>query len=119
MAQDIEVYLNSLGWSPANGKFLETLRRDRPRIAFLAPPLETIPNPSGNAIYCLVECLVERLGASTVAMAIGPGSDSAQKTPIRDRLLYYHRSLKPSLLFRLLPYRVKKLVFGTSAPELR
>jgi glycosyltransferase involved in cell wall biosynthesis len=119
MAQDIKAYLNSLGWSPANGKFWETLSRDRPRIAFLAPTMDTIPSPAGNAIYCLVERLVERLGAGTIAMAIGPGSAAAKETPIRDRLLYYNHSLKPSLVFRLLPYRVKKLVFGTSAPELR
>jgi len=119
MAQNIAVHLESLGWSPANGKFWETLGRERPRIAFLAPPLETIPNPAGNAIYCLVERLVERLGAGTIAMAIAPVGDAAKTTPIRDRLLYYHHSLKPSLMFRLLPYRVKKQFFGAGAPELR
>ena len=94
---ELKSYLNSLGWSPANGKFWETLSRDRPRIAFLAPPMDTIPSPSGNAIYCLMERLVERLGAGTKAMAIGPGSEAAKETPIRDRLLYYNHSLKPSL----------------------
>ena len=119
MAMELKSYLNSLGWSPANSKFWETLNRERPRIAFLAPPLDTIPSPSGNAIYCLVERLVERLGAGTMAMAVGPDSESAKETPIRDRLLYYNQSLKPSWVFRLLPHRVKKLVFGTGAPELR
>src|SRR5216117_3107085 len=116
---ELERYLNSLGWSPANGKFWETPSRDLRRIAFLAPPLDTIPSPSGNAIYCLMERLVERLGAGTMAMAVGPGADAANETPIRDRLLYYHHSLNPSLMFRLLPYRLKKFVFGTGAPELR
>lgn len=119
MAQNIEAYLHSLGWSPAHGNFWKTLREDRPSIAFLAPPLDTIPSPAGNAIYCLVERLVERLGPGTMAMAAGTDSDAARETPIGDRLLYYKHSLKPSWVFRLLPYRVKKLVFGAGAPELR
>jgi glycosyltransferase involved in cell wall biosynthesis len=119
MGQDIQRRVQCLGWTAADAKFWETLNRERHRIAFLAPPLETIPNPSGNAIYCLVERLVERLGAGTMAMAVGPDSEAAKETPIRDRLLYYHHSLKPSLVFRLLPWRVKKYLFGAGAPELR
>jgi len=109
----------SLGWNPASGKFWETLSCDRPRIAFLAPPLDSIPSASGNAIYCLVERLVERLGAGAVAMAIAPDNNAAAETPIRDRLLYYHHGLKPSVIFRLLPYRAKRRLFGSGAPELR
>jgi glycosyltransferase involved in cell wall biosynthesis len=115
---ELKSYLQSLGWSSANGKFWETLGKSRPRIAFLAPPLDTIPSPTGNAIYCLMERLVERLGGSAMAMAIAPRS-GVKETSISDRLLYYSPSLKPSWVLRSLPYRVKKLVFGTGAPEMR
>lgn len=116
---ELKNYIKSLGWSPASEKLWETLSQEKPSVAILAPPLETIPNPSGNAIYCLMERLVERLGAGTIAMAIGSGSDAASETPIRDRLLYCNHSLEPSLLFRWLPYRVKKRLFGSGAPELQ
>lgn len=110
--------LTACGWSAAGEETWEHLVRLPPFFAFLAPPLDSIPSRQGNAIYTLVERLVEKLPLPTIALACYPTTGQPTPTPISDRILYYRGSLTPTLAERSLPYRLRKRLWGTGVPSL-
>lgn len=110
--------LAKAGWAAASDSVWAHLAAQRPQVVFLAPPFDSVPSAQGNAIYVLVQQLIESLPMPVVGLAMPPADQSAWDSPIADRLLYYQGSRAPGLLERVLPYRVRKQIWGTSRPAM-
>jgi glycosyltransferase involved in cell wall biosynthesis len=110
--------LEKLGWRSLNESLWEKLSGFRSGIAILAPPLDTIPSPHGHAIYTIVQDLAERSPVPCLVLAIWPDQAEPQKCNISDRILYCQNPFQPVILENTIPYRVKRLLWGTSRPEL-
>jgi glycosyltransferase involved in cell wall biosynthesis len=82
----------------------------------IAPPLDTVPSPGGNAIYTLVEELALGLPEPTLVLARWPEEGSPIAAPISNQILYDTRPLKPGWLQQRLPYRLKRAITGSGAP---
>ena len=108
--------VKQLGWDTIHSGTWEYLENHHIHVAILAPPLDTIPSPQGNAIYLLVERLAAKLDISCVVLAKWPESGRPSVCNISDRILYYRPKLNPSPLESTLPYRVKKMLWGAGAP---
>jgi glycosyltransferase involved in cell wall biosynthesis len=86
------------------------------RTVIIAPPLDTIPSPGGNAIYTLIEELALGLPEPTLVLARWPEKGSPMQGRISERILYDTAPLKPGWLERRVPYRLKRSVTGSGAP---
>lgn len=107
-----------LGWVATTDKVWQYLAEQRPKVALLAPPLDTIPSPQGNAIYTLVENIAANLDFPALVLARWPATGWPALCPVSDRTLYYTKSLNQHSLQNRLPFRLKKRLWGTSAPYL-
>ncbi len=112
----LRTQIEKWGWRSLDERLWQKWESVRPSTVFIAPPLDTIPSPEGNAIYSLVETLVERLPDSTLILARWPEQGQPQPCPISDRILYDTNPLQPGWLEKYLPYRLKKSLWGMSAP---
>lgn len=112
----LRAQIEKLGWCSLDERFWTKLESLREGTAFIAPPLDTIPSPEGNAIYTLVETLTEYLPEPTLVLARWPEKGEPQSSPISDRILYDTTPLQPGWLEKRLPYRMKKHLWGMSAP---
>lgn len=112
----VRTEIEKWGWRSLDERLWQKWESVRPRTVFIAPPLDTIPSPEGNAIYSLVETLVERLPDSTLILARWPEQGQPQPCVISDRILYDTNPLQPGWLEKHLPYRLKKSLWGMSAP---
>lgn len=83
---------------------------------FIAPPLDTIPSPGGNAIYTLVEELALGFPEPALVLARWPEKGSPAKGKISEQVLYDTAPLKPGWFERCLPYRLKHYLTGSGAP---
>jgi hypothetical protein len=82
----------------------------------IAPPLDTIPSPGGNAIYALVEELAVGFPEPTLVLARWPEKGSPVNGKISEQILYDTAPLKPGWFERRLPYRLKHYITGSGAP---
>jgi glycosyltransferase involved in cell wall biosynthesis len=87
-------------------------------ICFVAPPLDTVPSPHGNAIYTITQDLAARSPVPSLILSIWPEQGESEVCSISDRILYCHDPIKPIPWEGQLPYRLKKFFFGTGRPEL-
>ena len=112
----LKTHIEKWGWRSLDERLWQKWESVWPNTVFIAPPLDTIPSPEGNAIYSLVETLVERLPDSTLILARWPEQGEPQPCAISDRILYDTNPLQPGWLEKRLPYRLKKNLWGMSAP---
>src|SRR5215207_2554832 len=88
-AQSLERELTGLGWVAREPSAWQDLLENPPVVAFLAPPLDTIPSAQGNAIYVLVERLAAASPVPCVVLARSMLSDMPLDSRISKRLLYF------------------------------
>lgn len=110
--------LKQIGWESLDGITINVLDQIKDGIIFLAPPLDTVPSPSGNAVYTIVQDLVERSPVPALVLSIWPTGGSPLACNITDRILYCREPFKQVAFERLLPYKVKKFLWGSGRPEL-
>ena len=110
--------LEAEGWRGVSGAVWERLDVFRGGTAFLAPPLDTVPSPRGNAIYSLVESLAAHLHGPPLVLARWPERGVPEPCAISDRVLYDTARLGPGPFERAAPYRVKRWLTGIGAPYL-
>lgn len=115
---DLQKHIQRAGWQPVNPGFWPAIVKDQINIVFLAPPLDTIPSPSGNAIYTIVQDLALRAPKPTLVLAIWPPKNAPEVCEISDRILYIKRASKSLFMEGHLPYKFKKRIWGTGRPEL-
>lgn len=108
--------IEGLGWRALDERVWDRLNDFRHGLVILAPPLDTIPSPYGNAIYTLVEEVISHLSVPALLLARWPAQGSPQKCAVSDRILYDTRPMKPGWLESHLPYRLKRLLTGSGAP---
>lgn len=109
--------LEELGWFARDDSFWKRFAVTPPQVVILAPPLDTVPSPQGNAIYVLVERLALLMQIPCVVLAKWPEDGDPDASPASDRILYYRKPLKSGVRDRL-PYRLKMSLWGSSAPYL-
>jgi glycosyltransferase involved in cell wall biosynthesis len=114
LRQEIE----KMGWCCLDEKLWERLDEFKTGIAILAPPLDTVPSPQGNAIYTIIQDLAARSPVPCLVLSVWPEHGEPKKCEISDRILYLTKPFKPVLLESYIPYRVKKWVWGIGRPEL-
>lgn len=108
--------IERLGWHNPDERLWERLGDFQQGLVILAPPFDTIPSPTGNAIYSLVEELASRLSIPTLVLARWPGNGGPQECAISDRILYDTAPLQPGWFESHLPYRLKRFFTGSGAP---
>lgn len=109
--------LERLGWRSMDKRLWDNLDEFRHGIVILAPPLDTVPSPSGNAIYTIVQDLAERSPVPCLILSIWPEQGEPQKCDISDHILYLQKPFKPVPFEKYIPYRVKKNLWGTGWPR--
>jgi glycosyltransferase involved in cell wall biosynthesis len=110
--------VKQIGWESLGGVTVDVLDQIKDGIVFLAPPLDTVPSPAGNAIYTIVQDLVERAPVPALILSIWPTEGNPQACTISDKILYCKEPIKQVPFERLLPYRFKKFFWGSGRPEL-
>lgn len=106
------------GWTAIDESIWENLHTFKNGLAILAPPLDTVPSPNGNAIYTIIEELAELAPVPCLVLSIWPEGREPQKCSISSRILYCKKPFKPVPIEQLIPYQVKKALWGTGRPEL-
>ncbi len=101
-----------LGFVASTEEAWDSLTYAPPEVIFIAPAHDTVPSPSGNAIYVLLERLCKKLPYSCAILARWPITGKPGINGVSRRILYFRGSMRPTLLERILPYRVKKWVWG-------
>lgn len=110
--------LEQIGWRGLDERVWARLDDFRGGRVILAPPLDTIPSPAGNAIYTLVEELAARSKKPTLVLARWPALGAPQECPISDRILYDTAPFAPGWLESKIPYRLKRFLTGSGAPYM-
>ena len=90
---------------------LKFIKNHQPQIAIIAPPLDSIPTPSGNAVYTLVEQIAQFSSKPLLVFSIKP-SKSGFKSSIDEQIIYYPKKIKEGIIQRVLGYRITKRIFG-------
>lgn len=108
--------LLALGWSSPFNNVWQSLIENPPQVAILAPPYDTVPSQRGNAIYDIIELLAEKIDLPCIILSNTIKDQQIHKCPISHRILYYTRNFirNPQ---DLLPFKLKKRLFGTSVPS--
>lgn len=90
---------------------LQYINNNHPEIAIIAPPLDSIPTKSGNAIYTLIEQIVKCSAKPIILFSVKPKSDDFRST-VNERIVYYPKEVKKGVIQRILGYRITKRLFG-------
>ena len=115
---DLKNRIEKLGWVSLDEHLWEKLNEFCKGVAILAPPLDTVPSPHGNAIYTIIQDYAERSPEPCLVLSIWPEQGAPQKCGISDRILYIKKPFKSVPFEEYIPYRIKKYIWGTGRPEL-
>lgn len=85
--------------------------------AFIAPPLDTIPSPHGNAIYTIVEEYAARYPEPCIVIAAWPTQGKPADCAISSQIYYCRQPFRKILFEDFIPHRVKRALWGTGRPE--
>lgn len=86
--------------------------------AFIAPPLDTIPSPHGNAIYTIVQEYAALWPQPCIVIAAWPQDGVPAQCSISDRIFYCRKPFQSLPLEKHIPHRLKRAVWGTGRPEI-
>lgn len=104
--------MNRLGWSAPDAPTLERIFNSKPEIAILAPPLDSVPSPDGNAIYTLVDEIAAKISRPALILSRAVDAGHGVHDGKTREILYYQKSFKPPLLEKIIPGRIRKYLFG-------
>lgn len=105
--------IERIGFRPLVDSAYENLERVKPEVVFIAPAHDSIPSASGNAIYVLVEQLAAGLGRPSAILSRWPVNGEPARCQLSERILYFRSPMRPGLLERRLPHRVKMFLWGS------
>lgn len=115
---DIRNQIEGLGWRCVDDRLWDHLDELANGVVFLAPPLDIVPSTKGNAIYTIIQDLVERAPVPCLVLSIWPAEGQPEKCSISDRILYLTRPFLALPFEKHLPHRLKKAIWGTGRPEI-
>ncbi len=87
----------------------------RPKVAIIAPSLDTVPSRSGHAIYSLIEDIAYHSHYPILIFSICGNNLISSK--VSDRIVYYKRPLAKNYIQKIMGHRLRKLVYGVSRVE--
>jgi len=96
--------------SNENKLFIES---KKPKIAIIAPPLDSVPSASGNAIYTLVESIAKNSSFPIIIISINK-SDNRICSSIENQIIYISDYYKKSIINAILGYRLSKRILNTT-----
>jgi glycosyltransferase involved in cell wall biosynthesis len=108
--------IEMLGWRSLDERFWTRLKAFHPKVVIIAPPLDTVPSPGGNAIYTLVQEMASKLPGPALILARWPENNQPLECEISERILYDTNQLRPGWLESRVPFRLKRMLFGSGAP---
>lgn len=108
-----------MGWRPRSEDFWDYFAQVKPKYAIIAPPRDSIPSSSGNAIYTLVEYLAFRFPEPVIVLARRNTSDEKISTTISEKILYINTPLLNNEFKRWIPYRIKKKYWGSTVENVK
>lgn len=113
--RDLEQKLRNIGWQAGDPSFWDYYKNKQPQIAIVAPPLDSIPSKNGNAIYVLVEKLAQHISVPVIVLSKWLVGVDCSKSPIINKIIYYKlNSIIDPLMYKFLPYRLRKKIWGSS-----
>lgn len=104
--------------SNSNFKFLLTegniffLENLKPEIVIIAPTLDTVPSPNGNAIYDLVESLAKY--SDFPILIVSRYFSGSPSSSISDRIVYFDFQRENNFFEKMIGYRGRKEIWGIS-----
>jgi len=110
--------IEKLGWRSLDESLWTNLIEFKAGIVILAPPLDTIPSPHGNAIYTIVQDLAELSPVPCLVLAIWPTQAEPEKCNISNRILYCKKPYKKVFFETHIPHSIKRFLWGTGRPEI-
>ncbi len=114
MKNHLELQLKNIGWQAGDPSFWDYFNVEQPQIAIIAPPLDTIPSKTGNAIYVLVEKLAQQIFEPIIVLSRWTAGVDCSKSPIFNKIIYIQNSKFDPLIGRILPYKLRKNLWGSS-----
>jgi glycosyltransferase involved in cell wall biosynthesis len=93
----------------SNIQFLES---KKPKIAIIAPPLDSVPSQFGNAIYTLVEEIAKNSKHSIIVFSAT--NTGGLISSISDQIIYIDGNPKFSIINKILGYRLSKLILNSN-----
>jgi len=117
-AGEIKQALEAMGWCSLDEHLWQRLDDFKSGIVFLAPPLDTVPSPGGNAIYTIVQDLVTKAPCPCLILSIWPEGREPERCELSDSILYCKDPFQPVWFEDKIPYTLKKAFWGTGRPEL-
>lgn len=91
------------------------IKKKSPEIGILSPSLDTIPSKQGSAIYYLIEDIADC--SAYPLLVFSKYRSDLPKSKIRDRIIYYTRPIKKTIIQNLMGHRLRKKIYGISATE--
>jgi glycosyltransferase involved in cell wall biosynthesis len=116
--KNFQFQIEEMGWHSLSDDLWDRLENISSGVVILAPPLDTVPSPQGNAIYTIVQDLAERSPVPCLVLSIWPSIGQPEECSISDRILYCLNPFKPVIGEKFFPYRIKRAIWGTGRPEL-
>ncbi len=86
--------------------------------AFIAPPLDTIPSPHGNAIYTIVEEYAARYPEPCIVIAAWPAQGKPAECAISPIVYYCRQPFRKIPFEDSIPHRMKRALWGTGRPAM-
>lgn len=94
---------------------LELINKFKPKIAIIAPPFDSVPTKSGNAIYTIVE-QIARLSKYKVILFSFKSKDENISTDIKEQIIYFSKKLSyRAIIQKIFGYRILKKIYGHSS----
>ena len=91
------------------------IRDKSPKIAILAPSLDTVPSQQGGAIYCLIEDIA--FYSAYPIIVFSKFKHDLRKSKISNRIIYYTEPIKKTVIQSLIGHRLRKKIYGISGTE--
>jgi glycosyltransferase involved in cell wall biosynthesis len=91
---------------------IEFLKDKKPKIAIIAPPLDSVPSIAGNAIYTMVEDIAKNSKHSIIVFSAI--NTSGLISSISDQIIYIDVNSKLSIVNKILGYRLSKLILNSN-----
>lgn len=114
MENQLEKRIKKIGWQAGDPSFWDYFNKEQPEIAIVAPPLDTVPSKTGNAIYVLVEKIAQNIAKPIVVLSRGPVKHNYSISSVSYKILYYQGKTITPFVGRILPYKMRKQIWGSS-----
>ena len=115
---EVKQALQAMGWCSLDEHLWQRLDEFKNGIVILAPPLDTVPSPGGNAIYTIVQDLATKAPCPCLILSIWPEGREPERCELSDSILYCKDPFQSVWLEDKIPYTLKKALWGTGRPEL-